>query len=469
MLMIGADLLDRCRSTQAMGDTAYFDLAARFGGLAPWVLRDEVLAGAARVWEGLSQPEQANWLRTPPRPPREPGVCGVLVAAHRPQAYPMLRPAFALPVKWEQARSSAAGSDLPPELAAEAARVLEVIDAFRSDGVPAARGWRLRLAVDDHPDRYDLSGWRDVGGGSWWGSLTAGWVVAARGGLPDPTVWASVGWDRGLTPVEAISSKADAAQRHGGTTLFVAATQPDLNPLVPGLEVRRLDDRYGHPLHALRPLAAALAVRPDPFEGYWARSADELEEDTRRDFFRDAQAYFSLHKLDLGNPAEATAFYRERMLPAIADRCRSLLPEGWGDRGHRLVTVVSTNPELVELAARIVRPSRMLVLFTPTTERQWAGVIGRVAEVVPEDRLQAIPVPDDLRPGGLPPAVLAFARDGSPEELVVDLTPGTKLMTLTLDRDLTNPKCVRFYLKTEWTGPSMRFGTEQVILLDTKQ
>ena len=103
------------------------------------------------------------------------------------------RPAFALPVRWERADGPAGGPDLPPELDAEAGRVLELVDAFRSDGSRAAGRWRLRLAVDDHPDRYDLSGWRCVGGGSWWGSLTAGWMVAARGGLPDPTVWASVG------------------------------------------------------------------------------------------------------------------------------------------------------------------------------------------------------------------------------------------------------------------------------------
>lgn len=463
---IDDELLEESAATDAADDFTCYRLAARLGGLACWLLRADVLERAATYWEKvLGNASEASRLRAPPRLSCRPGVCGILFAVESPTRFPLLRDAFALPVRWVRADGSAAGPDLPPGLAAEAQTVVELVSAVQDRGEPVAGRWRLRLAADDCPDKYDLSGWRSAGGGSAWGILVAALMTAQYEVETDPTVWASVAWDadhRRLKPVESLRAKVAAARHAGAVQLFVA---PDQRlPQVDGIEIRRLNQRALNPVAALVPLQVAHALRPRPLADYLAGFPDAPGE-ARRRFFADANAY---HRLltDRGEWDRASTYYRQELLGPIAARCRAQLPTNWPDR-PRLVTFLSGTSELVELAVRIHRPGRVLILCTSETEVQQDRAAEQVAnaagcECLVEFRM----ISSDALPGTLPSAVAEFARDGRAEDLVIDLTPGTKAITLALYTDLAVSESRPVYVHTSRPdGSTIQFGTEELVFL----
>lgn len=465
---IDDELLEGSAASVAVDDFTCYRLAARLGGLACWLLRDEVLERAATYWEKtLGNANEASRLRTPPRLSRRPGVCGVLFAVESPTRFPLLRDAFALPVRWVRLDGSAAGPDLPPGLAAEAQTVVELVNAVQDRGGPIAGRWRLRLATDDCADKYDLSGWRSAGGGSAWGILMAALMTAQYEVETDPTVWASVGWDadhRRLKPVAGLRAKVAAARHAGAVQLFVAPDQ-DLLP-ADGIEIRGLNEQALNPVAALVPLQVAHALRPRPFADYLAGFPDDPGE-ARRRFFTDANAY---HRLltDRGERDRASAYYRQELLGPIAARCRAQLPTDWPNR-PRLVTFLSGTSELVELAVRIHRPGRVLILCTSETEMQQDCAAEQVAEAAgAECVVEFRKISSDTLPGTLPSAVVEFARDGRAEELVLDLTPGTKAITLALYTDLAVSESRPVYVYTSRPdGSTIQFGTEELVFLPT--
>jgi hypothetical protein len=461
-------LLAGATTTGVVDDFACYRLAARLGGLACWLLRDEVLERAATYWEKtLGNANEASRLRTPPRLSRQPGVCGVLFAVESPTRFPLLRDAFALPVRWVRVDGPAAGMDLPPGLATEALAVVGLLNAVQDRGEPIAGRWRLRLAADDCADKYNLSGWHSAGGGSAWGILMAALMTAQYEVETNLTVWASVGWDadhRRLKPVVGLKAKVAAARHAGAVQLFVAPDQ-DL-PQVDGIDIRRLNEKSLNPVAALVPLQVAHALRPRPLADYLAGFPDDPGE-ARRRFFADANAY---HRLltDRGERDRASAYYRQELLGPIATRCRAQLSTDWPDR-PRLVTFLSGTSELVELAVRIHRPSRVLILCTSETEVQQDRAAERVAEAAgTESVVEFRKISSDTLPGTLPSAVVGFARDGRAEDLVLDLTPGTKAITLTLFTDLAVSGSHPVYVHTSRPdGSTIQFGTEELVFLPT--
>jgi hypothetical protein len=221
-----------------------------------------------------------------------------------------------------------------------------------------------------------------------------------------------------------------------------------------------------NPVAALVPLQVALALRPCPLPDYLAEFSGDPEA-ARARFFDDANGY---HRLltDRGERGRASAYYRDELLGPIADRCRGQLPRDWPDH-PRLVTFLSGTSELVELAARIHRPGRVLLLCTPETESHQARAAEQVkAAAGTKCEVACLKVTSDALPGGLPPEALAFARDGRPDDLVLDLTPGTKAVTLALYTDLGLPGSRPVYVHTSRPdGATIRHGTEQLVFLPT--
>jgi hypothetical protein len=257
-----------------------------------------------------------------------------------------------------------------------------------------------------------------------------------------------------------------------GAEVFAVAEEQESNPALAeqarelGVELLPLPGRNAHPLRALRPLARRLAVQPGELE-YLGRVGDEAEQKRQRDaFYRDGTAYYHLLRNDLADPERAAAFYRATLLPAIAAERRRQVGAADLVRPWRLLTILSGSPELVELAASIFQPRRCLVLYTDQTRPFSAEACRRVAEVaracVVEDPEE---VGRDLRPGTVSRCVHAFADDGPGDELLLDLTPGTKLMTLALAQDAARAGCRRFYLMSEMRSAEIQFGSEEVVFL----
>jgi len=465
MFRLDQDSLARCETPlQQVRPRDSKALASDLGGLARWLLRSEVLDLAASAWEQQGNPDQAEHLRRSPRLPRTRGSCWVVFVVDQPR-YPLLREAFVLPLRWQRWADVETvarwGSDLPAPLVREAKSVLQVLHAFKTSGERSQpTDWSLRLNVDSQPDLYnleELDGLTDASSG--WASLAAGWLIAARGGLIDPSVWASACWDdNGLQPVRGLDAKLRLASELGAKRFFAVPAQrgPETGALAQrlGLRLEDLEPDTVHPLHALRPLARALAVPP------------EAPQDP--DSWEMATAYYHLLRTDLNDPKGAAEFYLSSVLPAVVAGCRGQSeqqdPELLGQRGS-LITILSGSPELVELAVLVFRPRRCLVLFTSQTEGQLTQARQRITAAVGDCSFEWELIDRQLRPGGLPARVHSFARAFPDWPVLIDLTPGTKLMTLALDRDLSDCRARRFYFMTEQRGQEIRLGTYQLVVL----
>lgn len=477
MFEINEELLQRCSSPLTEVTPADCRaLVSDFGELGRWVLCDEVLSRAAASWELRSNPAEATSLRARPDLPRTAGSCWVLFAADTVR-FPLLRDGFPVPLHWrrrlkDQTQETDPHTRLPQQLRDEAKSVLEVMHKSKTTGDPSQPDdWRLELALED-ADLYDLSGLNDISTNSGWAALASGWLVATRSGRVDTKVWASAcGGENGLIHVDprTIQAKMRAAAFWGASTFAVADTQRQHNPNLADLaamfqlELLELPSNQPNPVTALKPLARRLAVCPDrPMVDLRTWPAME-----RQQFFQDATGYYYLVKTDLADPRGATAFYREVPLPIIMEECRLHVERkapGLIERCNLLVTVLSGGADLIELAVGVLQPKRCLVLYTEQTKGQLAETELRVKGVAPSCELKSQPIGRDMRPGGLPQLVHDWVEP-RPAETVLDLTPGTKIMTLTLDRDLP-PACARLYFMTEQKGgQEIDLGTYDPLLL----
>lgn len=471
-----ASALPRCRCPLDEADRHFCrDLAADLGGLARWVLREEVLMKAAEAWRGRphSNVEQADFLLQRPQLPRTSGSCWVVFVVN-PTTYPLLRDAFVLPWRWEKRRGPDAnatwGDDVPPPLSRVGRSVLQTMHAFKSTGDRSSpTDWMLRLGIDNKPGRYDLRGLTDLNAESGWVSLAAGWLIASRGGIVDTSVWASAAWsENGLRPVDGLVAKLRVAHQWGARTFAVTETQVDRDRALAeeaselDLDLLRLPTHTTNPLISLRSLMNRLAVRPTTPQG-------QLSADERSTFFQDATTYTYLLRNDLSQPEQARAFYREVPLPVIVRECRGQVqnqaPELLATRCF-LLTVYSGSPELVELAGQLFRPRECMILYTEQSNVTAEGR-KRVETLLEDCKVHWQLVHRDLRPGRLPAEVSAFVGTRGALPLVADLTPGTKLMTLAFDRALppSGEGCWRIYVMTEMRGQEIQLGTYQVILV----
>ena len=209
-------------------------------------------------------------------------------------------------------------------------------------------------------------------------------------------------------------------------------------------------------IDALRPLLARLVARPVP---------DRADPGRMTAFFQEARSFVYLHRKELRDDTTADAFYRDVLLPEIEARCRAQLSAGWFDRPRRLVTILSESPELAVLTAAIVRPASVLLHFSTKTERHLTDALARLTTLVPRKNIRAIRVTDDTRPGLLAGEVTDAVAAFPPDEVVINLTPGTKLMTVGLWHHLVEPGRRMNYVQTQWgeTRGELRFGTEEVV------
>lgn len=149
-----------------------------------------------------------HW-RERPQLPATHGACWVIFAADRPFPLPSMRPAFVLPLRWQQ------GQEHSPRLPKALTQLGETVVRACAEHVGNdGRHWGLQPA--EILGELDLSE-MPMECRSGWASLAAGLLVAAQGGTPDPEVWATAGWDdsAGFMPVDLLKPKLDLAAELG--------------------------------------------------------------------------------------------------------------------------------------------------------------------------------------------------------------------------------------------------------------
>jgi hypothetical protein len=375
------------------------ELAHELGGLAPWWLRDEVLERLAEEMPAY------RCLRRPWRPvlPDSPGSCWILYACPRGHL-PLFRPAFLLPLRWRQGPDHSAA--LPANVRALAEQIVRQVDR---------PGWALDLSPQDGIDCLDLRA-VDFDCGSGWAALAGGLLTLLDGGRPRPDVWATAAWDSdgGVAWVGELAAKFNWARHCGVRSLFIPQVQVSELPAAEGCEIQGLPAGLRSPRETLRDYLIVLDVPPDTNAPRQQRAA-----------------YYLRHPVE--HPL-IVSYYQDHLLGEIIARCQDQLAADWpGWRPTHLVTIVSGSPDLVVLSARVLAVADCLLLHT----KQYAASAAEAAEALRGFGVTPLLArfdDNDRMAGDMHRQVSRFAPPGTEGNLVFDLTPGTKLMTLTLER-----------------------------------
>jgi hypothetical protein len=395
------DLQARCRQDPAcLNGGQALALIDSLGGLARWWLRDVVRQRAEAEVPGAYPP--ACWQF---RLPTQPGSCWIIYAQEQDDTFPLLRPAFLLPLRWVAGQPHS--RQLPVDLRCLAARAAETLEQ---------KGWGLQLSSQDGIDQLDLSQ-VDFPPDSGWAAVAAGLLLAVEGGRPSPDVWATGQWhdQGGIVEVGKPEAKLALALELGVREFFV-----------PERQVAELESK----LHG-----RSCLIRPLGFGRHAPRSAlaDYL---LHLDHPPDRLADLSIRSdyfLRQPNDRKPGSYYWNNLLPDIIEslsRQRTALP---GCSPSHLVTIVSQSVEVSVMSARATGVRQCLLLFTGdfakqkdtlAAQLQGVGIQTRTAEIIDDEQLaETIRIP-----------VREFAAAIAPHQLVFDLVPGTKLMTLELEK-----------------------------------
>lgn len=433
----------------------------RLGPLAPWWLTKDSLQLVSRTPEyGTLVSERMLETAASPRP--EYGLALItcvwvkcssscLPTKSREPAGPrLLRPAVVLPVRWVPGRSD--DPCLPRCLLQVAEQVRQQLDVAHQ-----GLTWAFPEAVDARDLPLDAD--------SAFFTLAAALRLAQHGehARPDPTVWVTAAWDMKhseLREVNGIHEKIATMLSFGGRQIFV----PAQNFTEAKNAVRDLQDDPAkvRPLElvgkfdmVLRPILAALRLRPDQRDGF--------------DALREHYCYLTEY-----DDTQRKKFYREDLLAEVIRRCRanlSLELQRLIARNPILVTAISYSPELIVLAQQVFSPSRVILMVTsddlkPLKEAEpWLRGWRNRYDLQYEEVLVKTAGPE----AAFRSTKEFFGQlvDRDPQvPIIVDITPGQKL--LTVSQILAAPQGVHFVYLTHRllpTGKAPDPGTERYELI----
>ncbi len=406
------------------------ELVRRMGNLARWWLRPEVLERVAQELNGC-------W--DTPRLPTAAGTCWIIFAQEPPR-WPALRDAFLLPLQWQS--NTLDSLYLPAKLRGLARAVAQTV--HHPD-------WGLHLSRDAGLEGMDLRELDDVlEVASGWASLAGGLLLAAEGGRPDPAVWATGAWNEdGIRRVSHLKAKVQLAVEYGVRQLFVPESQVSeaerLARQQPhSLSIGALAEGKSDPQEALRNYRDALDLPPLPTDPQESRRAYYLrQEDEER----------------------ARQYYRDNLLPDIVQNLRAQWLEQNGGTATHLVTIASDNPELVSMAVGVVRPRTCLVLYTTDKAAKLAEV--RQLLVGNKTECELIPKkyasPEELLEK-MSGAIQEVVAGADPEGVLLDLTPGTKEMSLTLALEVAQAGNRLYYVRHQRKGSRVVPFSERLLV-----
>ncbi len=434
-------IVEWCRKSPAdLKDGELSQLYRHMGRLADWWLGPELHRRLQQLWPGAA---------AAPRLPDAAGSCWIIIAQDESSPWPALRPAFLLPLQW--VKDSPDSPRLPPKLQELARCVAESVHN---------PNWGLRLSGEAGLEDVDLSPFNaHLKFDSGWAALAGGLLLAIKGGRPDPKVWASGAWNNrdGIQKVGHLKQKLQLAIESGAQAdeardiLRRVSTNPS------AIAIEELACGVFDPQRALQNYLYRLDAPPPP-------PRDMHDENGLKQCVK----YYMRQPQQPEKQAEKTkAYYRDNILPTIIQRCQHQLRQDYPDwQPQVLVTVVSKNPELVLIAARTLNVRRCLLLHTPDSEQSHlAAAISRQLE---EDGTCVFAKPwsdpndPDRMIGALPIILREFLHDTPPQQVVTDLTPGTKLMTYALSRTAP-PGSWLMYIKNETPNGRVEPGNEKII------
>ncbi len=423
-------ITDLCRGPLDPANPARCARAVReFGPLAQWWLHPKALEAAVS-----HQPAYRCFMDRPALP-GSLGSCWVVFA--RQQPLPLLRPAFLLPLRWHPRSQHGRGLPGPLRRLAD-----EVLGQLRGVPAVAQHDWGLHLHDGAGLTGMDLTALNesDIGVLSGWAALAGGLLLAAEERLPNPHIWASAAWhpEFGIDGVDGIDGKLELAREWEVKQFFLPAEHQRqalewARAYCPGLSSPPLLPvaRDPVPSSLLRPFLEQLGVPPAP-EGPWEKRVAHYRGISR---------------------TGADKYHWSHLLRTIVCRCgekfRLRYPEL---KAKRLITVVSTSPSVVVLAPASLQVQSCLLLYEEADQK--------VKMIVPilEEFLRSVgiqPRSEPIRVGSreieletIAPRVREFCAGVAADEVIYDMTPGYKPLSLALD-EIASPESWRIYCRHE--------------------
>lgn len=392
-----------------------FEVAARLKNLAVWWLRPEVLQRAAAHARQLGLDDVARQWQREPQLPTEAGACWIAVVNKYPAELGLLRPAYALPLRWDpnqrhDRRLPAGLRALADEVCGELKRLSEVEQPWGL--LPSPPSLLCGLDLSTLEGRWDSA----------FAPLAVGLLLATWEGKPDPTLWASGTWSahQGIQAVEGLQAKLQLAESFAARMFFVPQPQADAlrdwaKERDVGVEVRGLRSTVTDLREALGEYLEqhGLVIGPGPH--LRAKRAEHF------------------HRIH--DDQTAQRFYRQHVLPDVVEDLRQRVPSDLASGGKKLVTIVSKGFDLIRLAVLVFRPAQCLLLH----DRELAADAVKQKEMIereaPACRAVARWFEGSTREellAAFRQAVEQFAGDERPENLVFDLTGGKRIMNLAL-------------------------------------
>ena len=393
-------------------------LVQDFGSAALWMLKPDVIRTALEDPCFPSEDRQGaeGFISLPCQPANagaanpifvvRPDELGVTQEALRQSA---LREAFFLPLVWQS--GAVDDGELPAQL-------IDLARQVRHDLGMDGSAWGLRGNASVGLDRADLSH-LNLSCSSAWGALASALRLADECGRPQAHVAVSAAWapGKGIQDVESVVEKCQVAAEFGCTVFFaspaqaerlrVAGAQPE------GIELRLLQvdqtepgPALGELLHELEAIprradGADIAVRKRYANGAWGRD-------------REGREKYILHEIT----------------DDLADEIRSQPPTARALHTLEAIdrqVVVASSSSATRLSVRLLKPKRVLVLYTDQYRNSCGGS--------PRDHLVAAGTPSDIEERRVEPedfksivcSVREFVRGGG--RSVVDVTGGKKGMS----------------------------------------
>lgn len=389
------------------------ELALHLKQLAPWLLSRDVLDAAIRD-DSISPARREKWRQRPVLPTQQGGCWIPAVVDGSKNDLPALRRVVLIPLQWTNdpaasRRLPKALTNLGTEVLSRCRRAFRLLrDEYSLGLIPE---WR-DLDLSDCPIELKMaSGWLPVAGG----------LLTMLGGKPEPKVWATGTFNEqtgSIAPVNGLEGKLELAVEHQAATMFVPSSNvPDCREIVArrrwSLDIEAIKENETNLAEALKSYRQRLATPPT--------FSDTREE--RRSYY--------LAETDYNR---RLGFYRDAIMPDLIQELRKQWLTKHRDPIKVLVTIVSKSPELVALMMGVIQPERCLAYHTKLNENDTPLTLLRdVLDDATWQRIEFIACSSPIELiRQLENTAAAKLSAYAPDACVVDLTPGTKEMSLAL-------------------------------------
>ena len=338
------------------------------------------------------------------------GECGILLATENAEAFPLLRPAFILPVEWRHGGHSS--PLLPAGMGEFASGVLQ------------------NLQIDDlslHLPDWLASAGADLSGlefsyDSAWAALAAGAFVASNRGTTLPDVLVSAAWnqlDAGLgwiAGIDRVSEKLDEAVASGARIVLLprensrdaeawASQRPG-----PTIDIRYLSNATDTPVRAIAPLLHSLEAAPTQRAGA---------------SFQDCSGYYT-RMPEKGH----NEYYSDELLTDVVDRLRPQIAAEPRLQGiTKLVLIASKSWSLGFLLVSLFDPDHVLLLHDGRLAKETDTLMAGLPKVGREAKRARNVCSAECRPGDsfvddVAGAIAAFTSGREAVRLLADITAG---------------------------------------------